>query len=38
MDYRFTAILIVMMTLLALFGGPAQKARAVSISMRIPVK
>ena len=23
MDYRFTAILIVMMTLLALFGGPA---------------
>ena len=23
MDYRFTAILIIMMTLLALFGGPA---------------
>ena len=23
MDYRFTALLIVMMTLLALFGGPA---------------
>ena len=23
MDYRFTAILIVMITLLALFGGPA---------------
>ena len=23
MDYRFTAILIVMMTILALFGGPA---------------
>ena len=23
MDYRFTAVLIVMMTLLALFGGPA---------------
>ena len=23
MDYRFTAILIIMITLLALFGGPA---------------
>ena len=23
MDYRFTAILIIMLTLLALFGGPA---------------
>ena len=26
MDYRFTAILIVMMTMLALFGGPARSA------------
>jgi len=24
MNYKFTALLIVMMTLLALFGGPAQ--------------
>ena len=25
MDYRFTAILIIMITLLALFGGPAYR-------------
>jgi hypothetical protein len=28
MDYRFTAILIIMLTLLALFGGPARSAES----------
>ena len=28
MDYRFTAILIIMLTMLALFGGPARSAES----------